>query len=100
MGLTFWLDFEVDKATIHVLFKVFLFQEYKLYIQIKMPFFATILGEWGFDRVFYADYYVKSHFCQKSILYPKNRFFEKNDPKGRLKYSSRDGGTKFFFCRI
>ena len=33
-------------------------------------------------------------FAKNRFLYPKNRFFEKIDPKGRLKYSSRDGGTK------
>ena len=36
-------------------------------------------------------------FAENRFLYPKNRFFEKIDPQGRLKYSSRDGGTKFFF---
>ena len=35
-------------------------------------------------------------FAKNPFLYPKNRFFEKIDPKGRPKYSSRDGGTKIF----
>ena len=51
----------------------------------------------GFDRVFHADYFDKSHFGKNRFLYPKTRFFEKIDPKGRAKYSSRDGGPKFFF---
>ena len=36
--------------------------------KLKCHFFATILGEWGFDRVFHADYFDKSHFCQKSTF--------------------------------
>ena len=36
-------------------------------------------------------------FAKNRIFYPKTRFFEKIDPKGRLKYSSRDEGTKNFF---
>ena len=65
--------------------------------KLKCHFFATILGEWGFDRVFHADYFDKSHFCRKSIFVPEKSIFrKKNDPIGRLKYSSRDGGTKIF----
>ena len=40
---------------------------------------------------------LKVIFAKNRFLYPKNLFFEKIDPKGRLKYSSRDGGTKMFF---
>ena len=35
-------------------------------------------------------------FAKNRFLYPKTRFFEKIDPKGRPKYSSRDEGTKIF----
>jgi len=40
---------------------------------------------------------VKVIFEKNRFLYPKNGFFEKIDPKGRPKYSSRDRGTKIFF---
>ena len=43
---------------------------------------------------------VKVIFEKNRFLYPKNGFFEKIDPKGRPKYSSRDRGTKIFLWDI
>ena len=67
-------------------------------IQIKMPFFCNYF-RWmgGSIEFFMLIILTKVIFAKNRLLYPKNRFFEKIDPKGRLKYSSRDGGTKIFF---
>ena len=67
-------------------------------IQIKMPFFCNYFRwMWGSIEFFMLIILTKVIFAKNRFLYPKNRFFEKIDPKGRLKYSSRDGGTKNFF---
>ena len=73
-------------------------QFYNAQIQIKMPFFCNYF-RWmgGSIEFFMLIILTKVIFAKNRFLYPKNRFFEKIDPKGRPKYSSRDEGTKFFF---
>ena len=67
-------------------------------IQIKMPFFCNYF-RWmgGSIEFFMLIILTKVIFAKNRFLYPKTRFFEKIDPKGRPKYSSRDEGTKIFF---
>ena len=71
---------------------------YNAQIQIKMPFFCNFF-RWmgGSIEFFMLIILTKIIFTKNRFLCPKNRFFEKIDPKGRVKYSSRDGGTKIFF---
>ena len=66
-----------------------------------MPLFCNYF-RWIYGSIefFMLIILVKVIFEKNRFLYPKNGFFEKIDPKGRPKYSSRDGGSKMFFYGI